>query len=717
MCALLAGMNTDLKPPRRFLPEVQSLRALAVALVVAYHLEPRLVPGGFVGVDVFFAISGFLITGHLLREVRTSGRINLPGFWAARVRRILPAAFVVIIAVVIATLLFLPSTLWKTVGTAALASAFSVENWVLAANAVDYLAADQAPTALQHFWSLGVEEQFYLFWPLLVLLAMWVGRRNWAAKKTERVGRRGLSGALPRTALAMVFGAIIIISLTYSMVLVGSGDPAAYFVTPARVWEMAAGGLLALCLAPAEPGLMPRTIKWFQTPGVRTAVAWAGLAAIAVAAFGYDAKTPFPGASAALPVLGTLAVILAGETRGTLAPQKLLEHSAVQWLGNISYSLYLWHWPVLTFFLFFAEREPRALQSIGLLVLSLLLATASYRWIETPARNFAPLRSSSWRALGVGAVALSLVAAMSLAPGSLAQREVVAQERAAATMLAAPPEGFGAASVPAGAPAYLQGMKQIVPVPAEAASDLPDLGECVQKPQSEVTRECTRGAKNGKFTIALVGDSHAAHWFRAVEATAEQHGWKVLTYLKNSCPFTATERTAEKNGSISCQQANKDTLQRIVSRGDVDAVVTSHWAGSAFAKGAAEGFAQYWGALEDAGIAVYPILDTPRPGLKTYARDCVVQHPEQLQSCGTAKSKAFEANDFTLPAAKLDPRVDVLDFSDQFCSNEFCPAVIGNVLVYRDKHHISDTYMRTLAPEFDQRLRAAMDKDHLESSR
>lgn len=225
MCALLAGMNTDLKPPRRFLPEVQSLRALAVALVVAYHLEPRLVPGGFVGVDVFFAISGFLITGHLLREVRTSGRINLPGFWAARVRRILPAAFVVIIAVVIATLLFLPSTLWKTVGTAALASAFSVENWVLAANAVDYLAADQAPTALQHFWSLGVEEQFYLFWPLLVLLAMWVGRRNWAAKKTERVGRRGLSGALPRTALAMVFGAIIIISLTYSMVLVGSGIP------------------------------------------------------------------------------------------------------------------------------------------------------------------------------------------------------------------------------------------------------------------------------------------------------------------------------------------------------------------------------------------------------------------------------------------------------------------------------------------------------------
>ncbi|MFJ6415213.1 acyltransferase family protein [Paeniglutamicibacter sp. NPDC091659] len=698
-------MTAEPKLPRSVLPEVQALRAVAVLLVVAYHLAPQLVPGGFIGVDVFFAISGFLITGHLLREVRKTGRIDLPGFWAARVRRILPAAAVVIIAVLGATLAFLPATQWKAVGIAALAAAFSVENWVLAADSVDYLAADSAPTALNHFWSLGVEEQFYLVWPLLVLLAVWLGQM--------RYGRRETAGAFPRTALLLVFGTVVVASLAYSMALVGSGSPAAYFVTPARVWELAAGGLLALLLAPHEPGRR-RNGRWFHAPGARTALAWAGFAAIATAAFGFDAATSFPGLSAALPVAGTLAVILAGETSGALAPQKILELPPVQWVGNVSYSLYLWHWPVLIFFLHFSGSEPDSAQGTGLLVLSLLLAGASHRWIETPVRTLAPLSSSKWRTLGAGAVVVALVTAMSLAPGTLAQRDTVAKEDAAATLLAEPPPELGAASIPDGAPPYLPGKKQIIPVPADAERDRPHLGECVQKPDSPFTRECAEGAEDGTLTIALVGDSHATHWYRALEATAKEHGWTLLTYLKNSCPFTATERIAEKNGSISCHQANSDTLKRIISRGDVDAVVTSHWAGAVLEKGAAEGFAEYWGKLEDAGIKVYPIVDTPRPGTKVFARDCVAQHPDDLESCGAPASRAFEPNDFTLAAAKREPRVGVLDFSDQFCVGGFCPAVIGNVLVYRDKHHISDTYMRTLAPVFGARLEAKLRADGLD---
>ncbi|EMR00164.1 acyltransferase family protein [Paeniglutamicibacter gangotriensis] len=704
------------KPTRRFLPEVQSLRALAVLLVLAYHLEPRLVPGGFIGVDVFFVISGFLITGHLLREVRNNGRIDLPAFWAARVRRILPAAFAVILAVLAASLLLLPATVWKAVGIAALASVFSVENWVLAANSVDYLAADEEPTALQHFWSLGVEEQFYLFWPLLVVVAVWLGsklQRSGQLAGRGTVGRRQAQGGLPRTALLLVFSTTVVTSLVYSMVLVGAGNPAAYFVTGARVWELAAGGLLALAMLPPEPGASAPAARILKAPGVRTALAWAGFAAIAIAAFGYGAATSFPGLSAALPVAGTLAVILAGETRGVLAPRKILELRAVQWVGNISYSLYLWHWPVITFFLFLAGREPGPAQSLGLLALSLLLAQASHRWVETPVRTLAPLAASKWRALGAGAVAVAVVAVLSLTPGSMAQRDTVAAERAVATLLADPPPGFGAASIPSGAPAYLAGIKQIVPIPAEAEQDQPDLGECVQKPQSPVTRECSRGAKDGSLTIALVGDSHAAHWYQALEATAQKHGWTLLTYLKNSCPFSATQRVAEANGSISCLEANQDTMKRLVERGDVDAVVTSYWAGSTFEPDAAEGFAGSWGELEDAGIKVYPIIDTPRPGTRTYARDCVAGHPAELRSCGTPESEAFESNDYTRAAAKNEPRVGTMDFSDQFCAEGFCPAVIGNVLLYRDKHHVSDTYMRTLAPIFDARLSELLREDGL----
>jgi hypothetical protein len=186
-----------------------------------------------------------------------------------------------------------------------------------------------------------------------------------------------------------------------------------------------------------------------------------------------------------------------------------------------------------------------------------------------------------------------------------------------------------------------------------------------------------------------------------------------LTYLKNSCPFSAAKRVAEASGSISCHRANQETLERILERGDEDAEVTSHWAASVFEGSAAEGYADYWGQLEDAGIKVYPIIDTPRPGTRAYARDCVAEHPTDLVSCGAPATKAFEANDTTRAAAAREPRVDVLDFSDQFCAEGFCPAVIGNVLVYRDKHHVSDTYIRTLAPVFDARLGGLLRADGL----
>ncbi|HXD28563.1 MAG TPA: acyltransferase family protein [Arthrobacter sp.] len=696
-------MSSPQETHRTFLPEVQALRALAVLVVVAYHLEPRVVPGGFVGVDVFFVISGFLITGHLVREARRNGRIDLPAFWAGRVRRILPAALVAIAAVVVATLALAPVTQWGTIGQQALASVFSVQNWALAADSVDYLAAEEPPTALQHFWSLGAEEQFYLVWPLLVIAALALVRPR--ARPGRRSGMRDV-----RRPLLGLCGGVTLASLAYGAWLTSTGDPAAYFVTPARMWELGAGGLLALALAGRADGTVPRLPRPPAVPLARSLLALAGLAAIGCAVLGYDDGTPFPGLAAAVPVLGTMAVILGGRTTGPLGLHRLVEAPAVQWIGAVSYSLYLWHWPILVFFILVDGGEPGPLESLGLLGLGLLAAWAGHHFVETPARHWHPVAHSTARALAAGAVATVLAATFAVVP-TVGQRQAAeAQAKAAGLLVAERPTGFGAASIDSGA-TFASANRQIVPLPAEAAADKPDLGRCVGGPGDATTPECEFGPDGADFTIALVGDSHAVQWWKALEPLARENGWRIVTYLKNSCAFTGAVRTEQQEGKIDCVGANQATLERLVDRGDVDAVLTAGWTGAAFRGDPAAGVAAYWTRLEDAVIPVQAIRDTPRPGRDQRARDCVAAHPQQLDRCGQDRSKAFEDDDWISAGQRLEPRVGLLDFSDRFCTAEFCPAVVGNVLVYRDAHHISDTYMSTLVPAFGHRLAEALRVD------
>jgi peptidoglycan/LPS O-acetylase OafA/YrhL len=294
---------------REVRPEIQALRGAAVLLVLAYHFWPATLRG-YVGVDVFFAISGYLITAHLLREVDATGRVSLPAFWARRARRILPASLVVLLACSVATIAFVARLQWEPSFEEIRASTLYVENWQLAYAAVDYLAADDATTPVRHFWSLSAEEQFYIAWPVLILAGAFAGRR----------------------AIAVVLAAVTVLSLAWSVHATATDPAAAYFVTPARPWEFGAGGLLALAVPAAS------------APGrARIALSWAGLAAIAAAAVAYSPATPFPGVAALLPVLGTIAVMAAA------APTPPLRLRPVQFLGDVSYSVYLWHWPLLVF--------------------------------------------------------------------------------------------------------------------------------------------------------------------------------------------------------------------------------------------------------------------------------------------------------------------------------------------------------------------------------
>ncbi|MFP5283458.1 MAG: acyltransferase family protein, partial [Actinomycetes bacterium] len=349
--------------------DVQGLRALAVSLVFVYHLWPGRIPGGYIGVDVFFVISGFLITSHLLAHPPRS-LPDLSAFWSRRARRLLPASLLVLAVTLVASRLVAPETEWAGTARQAGGAAVYVVNWLLAADSVDYLASENAPSPVQHFWSLSVEEQFYFVWPVLILgLVAWAVRRQWRPQTVIRVG----------------LGAVVLVSLAYSVYATAVSPDRAYFVTPTRAWEFGVGGLLAAVLP-----LVGGTDRGGPVPlprPVRSGMAWLGLAAIAAAAVGYSAATPFPGWQAALPVLGTAAVIAAmpaGRARGV---DRMLAQPWVQWLGDRSYSIYLWHWPLIVLMPALLGRDLGIFDEVNVVLATLLLATLTKRFVEDPFRT------------------------------------------------------------------------------------------------------------------------------------------------------------------------------------------------------------------------------------------------------------------------------------------------------------------------------------------
>lgn len=681
-------------PTRTFLPEVQALRALAVLLVVANHLRPDLVPGGYVGVDVFFVISGFLITGHMVKEVRGTGRLRLGHFWANRARRILPASLLAILAVVVTAPFVLPLTELRALGRQALGSIFYVQNWILAADSVDYSNSENADTPFQHFWSLAVEEQFYLLWPLVVALAAFVA---------ARIARR--RGAAPLAAcLVGAFMLVIVPSFVWSVLLVGQGDPSAYFVTTTRLWELGIGGVLAVLLRYTDGLRLPRAL-----------LALAGFGAIGWSAFTLTAASPFPGTNALLPVLGTVAMIAAGRTSGPGSLTWLVDLRAVQWVGNISYSLYLWHFPLAVYFVAWAGRNPNKFEVLPLLVAMFAVSWASYTWVEQPFRKAEWARKSDARALVAALVAMLLVAGSTavfwIRPAVQENTweqgaAAVEQERAAGN------ERFGAGATRDGSYApFITEAPAILPNPADPEKPLwlVNSKHCDQdRPEGE-TAMCEYGARDSRTVIAIVGDSHARMFAQPVIEAAKQNDWRVVTFLRNSCPFSFTPRTI--GGSGECVTANERTLEKITALGP-DAVISAYYEGSEFkadgpGRPGTTGLAAAYDALAGTGAQVFAMKDAPLPREDAFA--CVGENYSDPEVCAAPRAEAFEGRGLTeAAAAAATADVTVVDLTDRFCDRTTCPAVIGGVGVYADLNHISDVYGPTLAPDFARALAPAL---------
>ncbi len=655
---------------------------MAVLLVVVYHLVPDALPGGFVGVDVFFVISGYLIIGSLAREAVSTGRIDLAAFYRRRIRRLMPAATLVLSISTVAALLILPATRWSQLAKDVAASALQVQNWNLAYGTTSYEQAGGPVSVFQHFWSLAVEEQFYLVVPLLILLVVRAVRKGTETRRRRLI----LSSLVLLTA----------VSLAHSVQWSTTNPDVAYFATTTRLWELLAGGILAL----TSPALGRRASD----------VAFLlGVVLIGVGAATYTTALAFPGWIAVVPVSGALLLLCAGSSReGLPGLVRLLSLKPAVFVGNISYSLYLWHWPLIVLYLYILGTAPRFVDGVVIVVAAGVLAWASTRYVELPLNR---ARTTGRRVhgthevgrelkrysyvLGSGLLVLSLTAAA--VPWSLlAVRSSQALEGSLDPVLYPGAAAWDRTPVPE-AP--------IRPDPALAADDLNVLAGngCLMWEPSEMTPDqCRFGSPDGPARAVLVGDSHAAQYLSPLDLMFRQEGFVLDAQVRNGCPFSAAPLGSGAASFGDCIERNRLTLEGILAA-DTDMVVTSNFRPAGYERElswswqsreeAVEGYRTIWKPLVDAGIDVRVISDSPLPSRA--APECVSTTKDIAGTCLDPQEQAA-ADDPMLEAAAGMDGVTVVDLTPSFCRDGSCPYVLGNVLVYRD-NHITDSFAQTLA--------------------
>jgi peptidoglycan/LPS O-acetylase OafA/YrhL len=640
------------------------MRAIAVSMVVVYHLYPSLVPGGFAGVDVFFVISGFLITGHLWRGYQRDGRVSLLDFWGRRARRLVPAAAIVLAVTWVASRFVLSGTALDDTAVQVRASALYVQNWELAHEAVNYLTADDAATPVQHFWSLSVEEQFYLVWPLLFVVAALVARRH----------RRGVVAGFVVT--------LVVVSLGYSVYYTRVNPAAAYFVTTTRMWELGAGGLLAML--PERAGQTLARQRW---------LGWAGLVLVIASAFVLRGTSAFPGFLAVLPVAGAL-LLIAGGT----GPARLTSTRPVVFLGGISYSLYLWHWPLINLWSAYRGQAPGPLSGPVLIAISVALAWLTKKYVEDRVRLSPRLVGRS----PARSLATALAAVVPVVLVSVYIAGVPGQWNGKLG------PGYPGATALADKTVSVRD-KPVLPPPNDARAAAPSYWQqgCLAETVKPVV--CTYGDKTKPtLTVALVGDSIAGNWFPALTELADRYHWKLITDLHGNCPFTATLIHDPSNTTApdtSCQEWGATVLHDLITSIHPDVVVTSDLAlmgtmdhprpGAAAYAEIGAGMASYWTRLENRGITVVPIQETPTMGFNP--PNCVAKNGASSASCDRPASQAIAQDPPTVQAARLmGGKVKVIDMNKYICDKTVCPSVVGNVLVYFDPHHMTSSYSKTL---------------------
>jgi peptidoglycan/LPS O-acetylase OafA/YrhL len=669
-----------------FRPDVEGLRAVAIVAVLLCHAGLPFFAGGYVGVDVFFVISGFLITRLLLNELESTGRLSLRRFYARRARRLLPLSAVLLASIGILSVLLLSPVRAVEVSGDIVSSALYTANWHFAAQSVDYFAQDIEPSPVLHLWSLAIEEQFYVVWPTLLLAVTWFWRRR---------------GSSVRPALWVTLALVLVGSFALGVKLTADQPAAAYFSTFGRAWELGLGAALALLGA----------LRIRRLAGA--ALGWAGLAAIVYAAVAFDATTPFPGTAALLPTIGTACLILGGASlygQAKAGPSGLLSLGPVRYVGRISYSWYMWHWPALIFAAA-AWGTLSVAAGLAVVVASLIPTVVTHHLIEDPVRVSRVLARRPNRALAVGVACM----AIGVCAG-------VALRDAQPTLDTAPLTDVKGAAALAEQPQPQQRADAVRPNPLRAREDRSRAyyDGCLVGIDGTNSNKCLYGDPEGKRTLILFGDSHAMQYFPALDELAEKRHWRLITLTKAECtPGEVRIRSMVADREYSqCDTWREDALQRIEAGNPRTAIVVmsgdtaytpydsngEELSGDAGAAEMEAGYVASLTRIHRAGLHTVVIKDTPVSA--SDVPGCVSEDLQHLDSCAFARVRD-RTKEFDSRAARAAPETSIIDVTPEICPGGLCRAVIGNALVYRDKSHLTATFARTLAPAIERDLRKA----------
>jgi len=642
------------RPRGSFRPDIEGLRGIAVVLVVLFHTGLPGFRGGYIGVDVFFALSGYLITGLIVSEIEKTRAFSFRNFYARRVRRLLPASGLMVLGVLLAgVVLYSPLELSQYAIWGAYASSY-VSNLIFMREAGNYFVGNVTQNPFLHTWSLAVEEQFYLLWPALIVFVFLRSRS--------------------RRRLAVSLFAVTTLSLGACIWVTYVRQSWAFYSLPTRAWEFGAGGLACLFQREALSG----KDKWLKV------LSWAGLAGLVGSAHFFDAvRLVFPGYFAVIPVGGTLAVLLEGASGNRSILQKMLAWRPMQWLGGLSYSWYLWHWP----FLIYAKACFPGLRWYARLLVSagaLLMAQLTYWLLENPVR-FSPLL--------VAKPALSLGMAV-LVPAVGFTAALSASHAASRSLASGEQHQF------------------------ETAAGIGPWRDCLEPTDASRFTECVFGDPQSTTTLVLLGDSHAAQWFSAVNSIAAERHWRLVTLLKGNCQIAALEKTSDGRFRYArCEAWRSRALQRIAALSPAMVVLgeSSSWVANGRPV-----TPQQWGdglratltALDAIGTKTLVMADIPSSSFdvpvclsrasagKWGARPCVTARASGLNEPVRDQERAV---------VNADANARWVDFSDVFCPGSYCQPVVDNVVAYRDDSHLSEALAIRLTPRLRHEMNLLME--------